>query len=308
MLVNAVLNFALERGAKQVRFPNVTLAARHTDRSRQVDFTIFERIYDQTVNGLFSARAEAEWWVLAIGDVRDRIVVPARRQEARAAGRTVCVCHDIERGLGHEGIDDEFARQAERTSPNDLIAMREIEADLGVRCTYCIVGSMMNEVRDELERDGHCVAFHSYDHRVEREDQLPRCREVDYRIKGYRPPRSRTTAELTDQNLLFHNFEWLASAPKPLAATEPVLRSGVVRLPISLDDFSLHTAAMSYDAWEQSALELVSGSDFAAISLHDCYAPTWLHRYRGFLEQIAELGELRTLDEIAARVTLESAA
>ena len=47
--------------------------------------------------------------------------------------------------------------------------------------------------------------------------QLPRCREVDYRIKGYRPPRSQITPELSDRNLLFHNFEWLASMMAELA-------------------------------------------------------------------------------------------
>ena len=35
---------------------------------------------------------------------------------------------------------------------------------------------------------------------------------IDYRIKGYRPAQSRITAELTDANLAFHNFEWLASS------------------------------------------------------------------------------------------------
>ena len=308
MLVNAVLNFALERGARSVRFPTLTLAARHTDHSRSVDYTIFERIYDRTLSSLFSARLEGEWWTLEIGEVRDRIVVPEHRIESTATERTVAICHDIERGLGHVEIDDGFARRADRTARGDLIAMREIEADLGVRCTYCVVGSLMADVREELERDGHCVAFHSYDHHLEREDQLLRCREVDYRIKGYRAPRSRTTPELTDGNLLFHNFEWLASAPRPLGSDEPVLRSGLVRLPIGLDDFALHTGAVSYQEWEQSALTLVERSEFAAISLHDCYASTWLHRYPAFLERVGEIARLRTLDEVAARVTLDSSA
>jgi hypothetical protein len=309
MLINAVLNFAAENGARRVRFPTLPLAVRHTDRSRQTDYTIFERIYDRTLNSLFQPQLEGEWWVLELDAVRERIVVPEIRSEPPAGGgeasRTIAICHDLERGLGHIGIDDALARRAEGTSPRDLVAMREIEAELGVRCTYCVVGALMDEVRDDLERDGHCVAFHSFDHRLEHE-QLLRCREVDYRIKGYRPPGSRITPELTDRSLLFHNFEWLASSPGSLGADQPVLRSGLVRLPIMLDDFALHTGAMSYEEWERTAMAAAAADGFAAISLHDCYAPAWLPHYRRFLERIRELGELRTLNEVAAQVTLAS--
>ena len=42
--------------------------------------------------------------------------------------------------------------------------------------TYCVVGSLLSEVRDGLESDGHALAFHSFDHRLDRDDQLRRCR------------------------------------------------------------------------------------------------------------------------------------
>lgn len=307
MLLNALLAFALERRAKYVRLPTAALAGRHTDRSRRVDFKIFERIYDRTVNSVFPTRSEGEWWVVELPEISDRVVIPARRTHARRRGKAICICHDVERGLGHEDVDPGFARQADRTSAQQLDMMREIEADLGVRATYCVVGSLMDELRAELEAEGHCLAFHSFDHRLDREDQLHRCREVDYRIKGYRPPRSQLTGELTDRNLLFHNFEWLASSPGSLGVTAPELRVGLVRLPIALDDFSMHSGATSYKEWEQRALTLVSSSEFAAIGLHDCYAHHWLTGYRGLLERLAQLGELKTMDAVAAEVTLSSA-
>jgi hypothetical protein len=307
MLLNGVLHFALDRGAKRVRLATSPLAGRNTDPKRQVDLTIFERIYDHTVSSVLAPRREGEWWVLDLADVRGRIVIPDRRTESRRRAKTVCICHDIERGLGHRDVAPGFAGQADRSSPRDLAKMREIEAALGVRATYCVVGSLMDGLRNELKDDGHCVAFHSFDHRLDRNDQLPRCRKVDYRIKGYRPPRSRITAELTDRNLLFHNFEWLASSSRSLGLAEPELRSGLVRLPVALDDFSLHRGALSYEDWERSALQLISDNDFAAISLHDCYASHWLPRYRDFLARVMGLRELRTLDEVAAAVTLESA-
>jgi hypothetical protein len=307
MLLNAVLSFALERGFARVRMPTATLAARHTDHSRSVDFTILDRIYDTTINSVLPVRKDGEWWVVDLADAGDRIVIPVRRVRAAAREKTICICHDVERGLGHQRVDPGFARVAERGSQRHLAAMLEIEAELGVRATYCVLGALMDELRGGLESRGHCVAFHSFDHRLERE-QLLRCREVDYRIKGYRPPNSQITPELMDAKLLFHNFEWLASAPRSLEVTKPELRAGLVRLPIALDDFSMHNAATPYDDWERAALSLVSGNGFIAICLHDCYASHWLDSYRGFLERLADQAQLRTLDEVAAAVTLESAA
>jgi hypothetical protein len=205
-------------------------------------------------------------------------------------------------------IDPDFADRADQTSPGDLEKMSQIEADLGVSATYCVVGSLMPAVRDGLESDGHAVAFHSFDHRLDSEDQLPRCREIDYRIKGYRPPRSQITPELSDRNLLFHNFEWLASSPRSISTEVPRMRAGLVRLPIPFDDFPMYKVGMPYEEWERRALGIIAKSEFAAIGLHDCYAPHWLPRYRGFLEKVTNLGELRTLDEVAAEVTLDSAA
>jgi hypothetical protein len=307
MLLNAVLAFAIECGAKRVRLPMASLAGRHTDRSRNVNFTIFERIYDRTVNSLFAPRAAGEWWVLDLAAVHERVVVPERRVRTGTRPKTVSICHDIERALGHQKGDPGFVR-AQRFAPDALRTMNATEAALGIRATYCVVGSLMNEVRAELEAERHCIAFHSFDHDLKRRDQLRRCREVDYRIKGYRPPRSRITRELKDRNLLFHNFEWLASSPHSLGTSVPVLTHGLVKLPITLDDFPLYrNRALAFDEWAAGALQSVADSEFTAISLHDCYADRWLSHYRGFLERISELAEHRTLNEVAEEITLDSA-
>lgn len=308
MLLNAVLSFADERGAAFVRVATSELAAAHTDRARQTDPTLFRRIYDSTVAARLPARRAGEWWEIELADVRGRIVAPARRTESQRATRTICICHDVERGRGHLDVDPAFAARAEEDSPRHLEAMRAIEAGARVRATYSVVGELLPDVRGALEADGHCLAFHSFDHRLDRDEQLRRCREVDYRLKGYRPPRSQMTPELSDANLLHHNFEWLAGSPRAVGATGPELRAGLVRLPIVLDDFPMHDAGMPYEDWERAALERIVGDDFAAIGLHDCYAPRWLEHYPGFLERVGELGELRTLDEVAAEVTLSSAA
>lgn len=308
MLINAVAAFADERGAQTLRVATAALVARHADRSRHTDPTLFQRAYDDAVQATLPARRAGDWWEVDVAAARERVVAPERRTDTLSRDRTACIVHDTERGLGHLEVDPDFAARVAQSAPRDLEAMAEVEAGLGVRTTYCVVGALVPEVRAGLEAGGHCLAFHSFDHVVEREDQLHRCREVDYRLKGYRPPHSRMTSELTDRNLLFHNFEWLASSPQSLGAAAPELRSALVRLPIAWDDFPLHTGAVAYDDWERTALERVAGNDFTAIGLHDCYAAHWLPRYRDFLERVGEVAELRTLDEVAAEVTLASAA
>ncbi|MDQ6914572.1 MAG: hypothetical protein M3155_02025 [Actinomycetota bacterium] len=308
MLLNAVVGFAAERGIRQVRVASADLAHRHTDRARQADRAIFDRIYDHTVNDMFPAHREGEWWAVEVDRARPRMLAGYRRTEARPRRKAICVFHDVERGLGHADVDPAFADRADETSPRSLATMRAIEVDLGVRTTYCVVGSLLSEVRDGLEADGQCLAFHSFDHCRDRDGQLQRCREVDYRLKGYRLPNSRPTAELTDRNLLFHNFEWLASSSRSLGADSPQTRAGLVRIPVTVDDYPFYTRALSYAEWERRVLRLAAERDFVAIGLHDCYAPGWLDRYSGLLERLAELGELRTLDEVAADVTLSSAA
>jgi hypothetical protein len=257
---------------------------------------------------MLPARRSGEWWVVDVDGAAGRLVAAERRSEALPRRRTIAICHHVERGLGHLDFDRAFARAAQQAARRDLEAALRVEAELGVRGTYCVVGSLLEEVRGELDADGHCLAFHSYDHRVGVDRQLQRCREVDYRIKGYRVPMSMLTGELTDRNLLFRNFEWLASGPRSLGTREPVMRAGLVRFPMPFDDFPMHQHGMSLEDWEREALRRTAESDFTAIGLHDCYAPHWLDRYRELLQRLGELGELRTLDEAAAEIALASAA
>jgi hypothetical protein len=163
-------------------------------------------------------------------------------------------------------------------------------------------------VREEIETDGHCVAFHSYDHVADGPEQLPRCRRVDYRIKGYRPPRSLMTPELTGERLLLHNFEWLALSARRLGATEPLLENCIVRIPVHVDDFPLYRDRLDPEDWWAGVMAAVAANDVTVVSFHDCYADFWLRHYPRFVSELRELAELRTLDEIAASTTLAAAA
>ena len=136
--------------------------------------------------------------------------------------------------------------------------------------------------------------------------QLNRCREVDQRLKGYRPPQSRMTSELNEKNLCHYNFEWLASSAASVGTKKPIMKNRIVYIPVQFDDFPLYKLGTDYGDWERKALERVESSDFVAFSLHDCYGEFWLPYYQRFLEKLKGLGQLKTFNEVANEVTLAS--
>jgi len=313
MVLNAIGNFALEHGLARIYSPTAEFARRHTDRRRNVRPEMFERIYDRAVHTRFVAQREGDWWRIDVKDNAQRLVVATRHADACAAENTVCIVHDVERGLGHEDVDPDFARHAARTAAASLETMLRIELAAGLRTTYNVVGVLFDELRAAIEPGGHALAFHSYDHRVAAPDagpddpafrQLHKCRTVDYRIKGYRPARSIITPELTDANLCAFNFEWLANS---LPLPRPTMHNRIVKIPIRFDDFALYKAQLPYDEWERAALRIIAESDFVAFGLHDCYAPFWLPHYERFIDTLRAMGALRTLDAVAFDVILRMA-
>ncbi len=299
LLLNAVAATAAEHGFREIRVPTSRLAMEHTDRARTVQPELFERVYDRAVHHHFRATPAGPWWSIDLPANRSKIVQPMRREERLEPGKTVCLCHDVERGLGHRDVDPEFARRADAESPQALDRMLAIEAEAGVRATYNVVGCLLPELRERIERGGHSLAFHSYDHDLGQE-QLDACRRVDYRLKGYRAPQSRLTAELHDRGLCWHNFEWLASSVSSLGFAVPKLDNGLVKIPILLDDYDMHRHGRNFADWRRSTLTAIREHDFVALSLHDCYAGHWLPDYAEFLKEIKTMARLRTMDEVAA--------
>jgi hypothetical protein len=299
MLLNAVLNFAVEQNVVSVYTPTADLALRNTDPSRNVGAELFERVYDRQIQQVFKVRRVGDWWNLNVEQNRDLVIRAETKLEHLAAEKVICVCHDIEQGLGHLDSDPDFAALAEKTSPVSLAEMLRIEREMGVRATYNVVGQLFPIVREQIESEGHCLAFHSYNHRsADEENQIERCRSIDYRLKGYRPPQSKMTRELSEENLCFHNFEWLASSTHSLGFNTPRMRKGLVKIPIDFDDYEFYRDRLSWDVWEARALETIEKSDFIAFSLHDCYAPFWLPHYRSFLDKVRGLGTLKTMNEV----------
>jgi hypothetical protein len=305
MLLNGLLAFAAERGACHLHTPTAELALEHTDPAREVAGELFQRVYDRPVEGFAPDRRDG-WWRIDLARNADAVVHPSHGHEELREERTVCVCHDIERGYGHRDVDPDFARRADRAAAGHLEEMLAIEAAVGIPATYQVVGVLVPELQARLRDAGHAVAFHSYDHSSP--GQLDACREVDYRIKGYRPPRSQLNGELSDDRLAFHNFEWLASSAGSLGTELPTLPNRVAKLPVSVDDFALHTGERSYAEWESDVLRRVAEQPFTSIGLHDCYGHHWLPRYASLLDTLGQGAQLRTFDDVAAEVFFAHAA
>lgn len=309
MILNAILNFAIERQVRFVHVPTASLALRHTDPARSIGGALFERVYDEYLQRFCRADRSGEWWRVPVDANRDRVLGPRVQVEGIDGTKTISVCHDIEGGFGHRDVDAALARRADDAMGDRLARMLEIEDVLGVAATYNVVGALFDRLRDTIASHRHCLAFHSFDHRSDDEtSQIPRCRQVDYRIKGYRPPRSILTPELTDENLCFHNFEWLASSAYSFGTRTPSFGRGLARIPIAFDDFAMYHDGLAYDVWERQALAALEGEESVAFCLHDCYADRWLPHYAGLLKKVRNLGRLRTVDQVAAELILGSAA
>jgi hypothetical protein len=330
MLMNSILQFALERGLTTVNVPTADYARQQTDRARSVQPELFDRVYDRHVRDNYDVQRRDRWWAIDVAANRRRIVLGEQKTERSSTTKTICLCHDIERGLGHRQAEPAFVAVAEAVATETLRAMLDAEAELGIHATYNVVGTLVPGVRDQIERAGHCLGFHTFDHSLERRGsrvrsllasrlgvgrvpdgtptrlQLSRCRSVDYRVKGYRPAQSRLGADTDEANLAHHNFEWLASSSQSLGISEPGIENGIVKVPIRFDDFPLHRG-MSYEDWEARILDVARRAEFLALSLHDCYGPLWVERYPALLNRLMDLGTLRTIDQVAAEVTLEDA-
>jgi peptidoglycan/xylan/chitin deacetylase (PgdA/CDA1 family) len=303
LLLNAILDFCLDHGLRTLYCP--TGAEVVTRTRRNIDPALFFRIYDCPPRRYLCTKLEVQgctYWQIRLTDNIDRIVPlrPTGPSTARDDRRlAVCVFHDIEENVDAPAPAGECA--------DNLARMLRIEREHGIEATYNVLGRLLHRKKGEIlaANGGHALGFHSFNHDVADERQLPQCREVDLRIRGYRPPQSRLTEEISEYNLAKLNFEWLASSASSLGRWQCDLQNGVVKIPIHLDDFPLFTGAMRYEEWEAHIFELAERYGFLSVSTHDCYGSHWLERYGLLLEKLARFGAFMTADALCERILID---
>ncbi len=306
MLMNAILDVALEHDVDTLYVPTSRQILSGVRKAVRPD--LFVRVYDGLARRYLCGPTrvgDAEYWGIPLAPNRDRVVrlTPAAgrvAQSAIPAGPTICVFHDVEEDV-HAPVSRAECRDALRW-------MLDMEVERSIRVTYNVVGTLWPGVRDAVAAGGHGLGFHSYNHCLEEDGQLGRARAVDLQVRGYRPPQSILTAELDDYALSYHNFEWLMSSARVFGFADVRLENGIVKIPVHLDDYALHTGEVDYSDWLERLRALLTRRRFVAVGLHDCYARHWIDRYGALLDELRRSGELRTADEIADATFTRSAA
>lgn len=293
MLFNAVLDFAIDQRLLFVESPTSAQIIGTTRKSINGD--LFRRIYDSPAERYDVRKLrndKVEYWSISVCDNAQRVV---RLEEGSFCidlpERIICICHDIE-----ENVDTPVSASDCQAS---LGATLEVEKKLQVRSTYNILGTLFRLKYPLIAAaDYHSIAFHTYDHCLDSMDQLPRTREVDLQVKGYRTAKSAITRELSDYALNFHNFEWLMSSAGSFGFDTPRLENGIGKIPVHLDDYSLYTGDETYAQWRNRVFDLVQERRFVSIGFHDCYSKFWSDGYAGLLDELKRLGEMWTCDQV----------
>jgi glycosyltransferase involved in cell wall biosynthesis len=304
ILFNAVLDYCAATEISTLYSPTGEQIVKNTTKSIASD--LFLRIYNYPGRRYQCQRVNlgpAEYWEISISANLSRLVKLRRSNVLTRPDNTrrpqICIFHDTE-----ENVSTDISAAV---CADNLRRMLAIEKELGVEATYDVLGALLGRKRNEISvhNPKHSIAFHSFNHCIEDLTQLRRCREVDLRVRGYRPPRSRITAELEDYNLTYFNFEWLASSASSLGFNNCRLENGLIKIPIDLDDYPLFTGANGYDEWEENLLVRARERRFFAFGLHDCYADLWLTRYPQLLKKLRKIGDLVSADMLCDRIFLE---
>ncbi len=314
MLLNAVMAFAVERGAARVLLPSRALARRRTPGATGGDG--IGRLDDAHARAHFAPERRGPWWRFDVAANRARVAMPARVRELADLGPLVCVCHDVD-GTGN-------ARA--------LARMLEAEATLGIAATYCVGPDLADDAREAIRRAGHAVAFRprvpaaggSGGHpwrpaalrnrltaswsRLRGSDAawtgLAACRGRGATIRGYRL--SAGARRPSDETLAARGLDWIAVPGATLARGRPRLHRGIVTIPITHDDGDLRAGREGWEAWRERLLTAAGRRHFVALTV-DAGAERSPGDYGELLAVLRARAEVWTLDRVARHLMLTSA-
>jgi hypothetical protein len=305
ILFNAILNFCIDFKITTIHSPTGQQVVSNTRKA--IDPNLFYRIYDYPGKAYCCRKiwvGPAQYWEVPVHANLGRVTRLSEANSRSYVGGTIeriCVFHDIE-----ENVDTPISSAQ---CADNLGHMLQIERYFGLNATYNILGTLFTRKVDQIRASNpkHSIGFHSFNHDLADLTQLSQCRRVDLRVRGYRPPQSRITSELSDYNLTKLNFEWFACGARSLGYAGCHLENGIAKIPIHLDDYPLFLGK-PYEQWESELLNCARATPFFSFGLHDCYAGKWLERYRDLLGKLAAIRSFATADEISDCMFLNGSA
>lgn len=173
-----------------------------------------------------------------------------------------------------QDLDNRVAPEACRRALLDLLA---VARRAGAAVT-CHVAGILLERQPELARwiatAGAERAFHSFTHPRTADPatvaaEVARCRAHSPDARGYRSPRGEWSDATLDA-LVAHGFAWSAEAD---THDEPYfIRPGLVRLPLSGDDWLLHERRIDAETWVRRFQVALARRSFVGYGCHDLAA------------------------------------
>ena len=300
-IFNALLNYGYKNNIKNIYCTTSELVIKNT--KKQIDFSLFKKIYDYP-STFYNCKKDNGYWIIKVSDNLDKIIEPDPVFQ-----KSIMVLHDIEENCGHE---KEILTKG--ICEKNLKFALEIEKKHKANTTYSIVGKLFKS-KIRLIDDNHSIAFHTFNHDNNDLGQLEKVREVNLQVRGYRAARSIITSELSDYNLLLHNFEWLVAscAKQSLNSQKCFLENGIVKIPILIDDHRMYDGRsytnqdrVPYELWLEMVEKIILENDVVTIGMHDCYSNFWIEQYDNFIGEMKRIGNFITCDQIANNIFLNT--
>lgn len=171
----------------------------------------------------------------------------------------------------------------------------KLEKKYNVSTTYNIVGKLFKEQPDLIDNilnEGQEVAFHSYNHQTDWNadyylKEIELCRRISKIPMGYRSPRSQINQKAVE-TIWENGFLWNAEGDYH---TEPYfIYEGLVRLPITGDDWPLYLREVTADKWIHNFAKILKSRRYIAFGLHDYIASFDPEKILGAWEKILQIG------------------
>jgi hypothetical protein len=171
----------------------------------------------------------------------------------------------------------------------------KLEKKYNIPTTYNVVGKLFEEQPDLIENiinEGQEVAFHSYNHQKDWNpeyfsSEIALCRKASRIPVGYRSPRSQINA-IAVQTVWEKGFLWNAEGDYH---TEPYfIYKGLVRLPITGDDWSVGIGEVTAEKWVHNFSRLLKSRTYIAFGLHDYIASFDPDKILKAWEKILQIG------------------